>query len=67
MTTVHTRGCSDEKCARSYRKSPGDARFQCNRCERWVGYCMGAADDMPGLCDDCFCIIDGFGLEDVGT
>jgi len=56
--TVHTRGCSDSRCARTYQLDPGDAVFVCNRCERRVGYCMGAADDMPGLCDDCFCIVE---------
>lgn len=31
--------------------------YQCNRCERLCGYCFGAADEMPGVCDDCFCEI----------
>jgi hypothetical protein len=41
-----------------------DPQFRCNRCERWAGFCMGAADDMPGLCDDCFCVIEGFDLAE---
>ena len=28
--------------------------FVCPWCERTVGYCMGAADDAPALCDDCW-------------
>lgn len=36
---------------------PGDCafceRYQCNRCERIVPWEEGAADDTPGLCDDC--------------
>lgn len=55
---VHTKHCSDARCARIYQLAPGEAAFVCNRCERRVGYCMGAADDMPGLCDDCFCVVD---------
>lgn len=27
--------------------------YVCNRCERVCGFCFGAADDTPGICDDC--------------
>lgn len=54
-TAVHAYGCDTDNCARVYDVSPEEARFQCVWCERWVGYCMGAADDMPALCDDCYC------------
>jgi hypothetical protein len=44
-------GC--ERCA-----LPADCarcqRFTCNRCERTVGWELGAADDAPGLCDECW-------------
>jgi len=55
--TLHTLGCYDAACAETYGCAPGEARFQCVRCDRWVGYCMGANDEMPALCDDCFCFI----------
>lgn len=55
--TLHTLGCNDARCAARYRVELGEARFQCVRCERWVGYCMGCNDEMPALCDDCFCVI----------
>lgn len=52
--TAHHRGCSDEQCAESYALPFGEAKFYCQGCERWCGYCMGCvADDMPELCDDC--------------
>lgn len=28
--------------------------YQCAGCRRWVGWCFGAADDMPDHCDDCW-------------
>lgn len=28
--------------------------FYCPGCERVVGWCRGAGDDMPELCDDCW-------------
>lgn len=28
-------------------------RFRCRRCERDVPWTLGAADDTPGLCDEC--------------
>ena len=55
--TTHTEGCCNARCAEIYGTALGEARFQCARCDRWVGYCMGAADEMPALCDDCFCFI----------
>ena len=27
--------------------------YTCPRCEREFGWCMGAFDDTPALCDDC--------------
>ena len=62
MQTIHTTGCSDYECAKTYGPLnryglPVDSyakfTFDCPRCERTVGYCMGAADDTPALCDDC--------------
>lgn len=72
MTPVHTRGCNARKCALTYGRvicgAPldiaEDFTFACVRCERRVGYCMGAADDMPALCDDCFCVVDGAGVAE---
>lgn len=37
----------------------GCQTFRCSRCERWVSWDRGCADDMPGLCDDCWVVIDG--------
>lgn len=28
--------------------------FVCNVCKRRVGWCLGASDDMPDACDDCW-------------
>lgn len=38
-------------CARYANPSP---IFFCIGCERMVGFCLGSADDMPELCDDCY-------------
>ena len=27
--------------------------YTCNRCEREFGWCLGAVDDTPALCDEC--------------
>lgn len=51
--TVHCKGCSDRRCADAYALPVGVAKFFCQGCERWCGYCMGCTDDMPELCDDC--------------
>lgn len=32
--------------------------WTCNRCEREFGYCEGSADEMPGLCDECWVVVD---------
>lgn len=29
--------------------------FECVECKREVCWCMGAWDDMPDVCDDCWC------------
>lgn len=52
--TVHCEGCSDKHCAETYEVPPGHAKFFCQGCEHWVGWCKGCADDMPELCDDCW-------------
>lgn len=31
--------------------------YICNRCDRVCGWCFGAVDDAPGICDDCFAAI----------
>ncbi len=33
--------------------------YTCPRCEREFGWCIGAYDDTPALCDDCANIIQG--------
>lgn len=48
---VHAPGCN------------GDAPhcggvYVCIRCARACGYCFGASDDMPAVCDDCWHVID---------
>lgn len=35
-------GCSDEE------------EFRCARCNMLVGWCMGAADNAPDVCDACW-------------
>ena len=30
-----------------------DGTYTCPRCEREFGWCTGAQDDTPALCDDC--------------
>ena len=52
--TRHQKGCSDERCAEAYCVPPGEAKFFCQGCERWNGWCKGAEGDMPELCDDCW-------------
>jgi hypothetical protein len=27
--------------------------YVCNRCERKFGWCLGAFDDTPAICDEC--------------
>ena len=34
-------------------------RFVCHRCERAVSWEQGAADDAPGLCDECWAWLEG--------
>jgi hypothetical protein len=31
--------------------------YVCNRCEKTFGWCIGACDDTPSLCDDCANIV----------
>jgi len=31
-----------------------DEEFRCPRCNMLVGWCMGAADGMPEICDACW-------------
>lgn len=33
--------------------------YVCNRCERVFGWCTGALDDTPGLCDACANLVQG--------
>ena len=32
--------------------------YVCNACQAWTPWCNGAADDMPGVCDACWCKYD---------
>lgn len=36
--------------------------FRCNRCEKTHSWDFGAADEAPGLCDDCWAVY--FGTSD---
>jgi hypothetical protein len=31
--------------------------YVCNRCEGEFGWCTGASDDTPALCDDCAMLV----------
>lgn len=31
------------------------AIYRCPTCLRWWPWCIGAADDAPEICDDCWC------------
>jgi hypothetical protein len=33
-------------------------RWVCNRCEGLFPWSVGGADDMPGVCDECFAFVD---------
>jgi hypothetical protein len=46
MTTTHATHAADcdTRCGGTY---------VCSRCDRAFGWCNGAFDDMPALCDDC--------------
>lgn len=39
--------------------------FTCDLCERLMPWCMGAADDRPDVCDECYASIEA--LEDLFT
>jgi hypothetical protein len=39
--------CDDEGC--------DGPTFFCSGCGKWVSWDKGVADDMPELCDDCWC------------
>lgn len=52
---VHGCNQTPARCAAGYGISVREARFRCARCKRWCGYCFGCSDDMPELCDDCWC------------
>ena len=56
MNTKHHKGCSDERCAEAYAVPVGHAKFFCQGCERWNGWCNGSEveDDLPELCDECW-------------
>lgn len=41
-------GCGNEKCGGMYL---------CSGCEREVGYCSGAHDELEELCDDCAMVV----------
>jgi len=43
---IHAPGC--EGCGGVY---------QCTRCGNICGWCYGAWDNMPALCDDCFVFV----------
>lgn len=36
-------------------KTERERKFKCSVCKRRVPWSKGAADDMPGACDDCWC------------
>ena len=38
--------------------------WECERCHRWNCYNIGAADDHPGLCDDCWYGVTELGWEE---
>jgi hypothetical protein len=33
--------------------------YECPRCDRTFGWCIGADDDTPALCDECAMVIQG--------
>jgi hypothetical protein len=37
--------------------------FRCAGCKRWRSWGLGAADDMPGHCDDCWAKAHGKAAE----
>lgn len=37
--------------------------YRCAWCRRDVPWCMGASDDMPDVCDDCWCAAHGLAEE----
>jgi hypothetical protein len=46
----------DGSCCNHYADvfNDTDLTFVCPECKRTVGYCMGADDDYPDLCADCW-------------
>ncbi len=46
-TPPHAHQCDVDACG---------GLFMCHECDRFVGWCLGAADDEPGLCDECWSV-----------
>ena len=52
--TRHRKGCCDIRCAAAYGLPIGEAKFFCQGCEKWVGFCVSRMNsDTPELCDVC--------------
>ena len=48
----HVVGCATVTCNGLPWYSCGGT-YVCNRCDRTFGWCIGACDDTPALCDEC--------------
>ncbi len=52
LTGIHAPDCAFGRMNGKPIPSCGGT-YVCPRCERGFGWCTGAADDTPALCDDC--------------
>jgi hypothetical protein len=48
----HAHDCARTTCNGAPMYECGGT-YKCNRCEREFGWCIGAYDDTPALCDEC--------------
>lgn len=55
---VHASGCSNLLINNRPNYSCGGT-YVCPRCDREFGWCIGAMDDTPALCDECAMVIQG--------
>lgn len=49
---THVRGCRRDRTGVTRAHECG-GEYTCPRCERLLGWCIGAADGTPALCDEC--------------
>jgi len=54
-----TQSCPCGDCIAEDQECGGCEAWVCSRCEHWVSWDLGAADDMASLCDRCWAFYEG--------